>query len=192
VPKIQTTATVWYLGFDSELIYVGDSGSTEDGPATRRVGLEVTNYFYPTPWVTADLDLSFSRARFIDVPRGEEYVTGALNRVMAAGLAVGPPASTKTGPFSHLRLRHFGPRALREDNSIQSTRTTIINGAVGYKFSDKLRVVLDVFNLLNASVSDIEYFFASRLSGEPVGGVEDIHMHASLPRSGRVSARVSF
>jgi len=192
VPKIQTTATVWYLGFDSELIYVGDSGSTEDGPATRRVGLEVTNYFYPTPWVTADLDLSFSRARFIDVPRGEEYVTGALNRVMAAGLAVGPPASTKTGPFSRLRLRHFGPRALREDNSIQSTRTTIINGAVGYKFSDKLRVVLDVFNLLNASVSDIEYFFASRLSGEPVGGVEDIHLHAALPRSGRVSARVSF
>ena len=35
---LQTTATVWYLGFDSELIYVGDSGSTEDGPASPENG----------------------------------------------------------------------------------------------------------------------------------------------------------
>ncbi len=32
VRGLQTTATVWYLNFDSELIYVGDSGSTEAGP----------------------------------------------------------------------------------------------------------------------------------------------------------------
>jgi hypothetical protein len=38
VRKLQTTATVWYLDFDSELIYVGDSGSTEAGPPSRRTG----------------------------------------------------------------------------------------------------------------------------------------------------------
>ena len=32
-------------------IYVGDSGSTEDGPGSRRVGIEITTYIYPHPWV---------------------------------------------------------------------------------------------------------------------------------------------
>lgn len=82
---LQTTATVWYLGFDSELIYVGDSGSTEAGPATRRTGVEITNYIYPRSWLNMDLDLSFSRARFVDVPAGQNYVTGALNRVISGG-----------------------------------------------------------------------------------------------------------
>jgi hypothetical protein len=63
VRGLQTTATLWYLGFDSELIYVGDSGSTEAGPATRRMGVEITNYVFPNRWTAMDLDLSFSRAR---------------------------------------------------------------------------------------------------------------------------------
>ena len=171
---------------------MGDSGSTEDGPATRRVGVEITNYFYPNPWVIADLDLSFSRARFIDVPPGEEYVTGALNRVLSAGATFGPPESVPTGPFGSLRVRHFGPRSLLEDNSIKSSQTTIVNAEAGYKFSDRLRVVLECFNLLNARLSDIEYYFASRLPGEPAGGVEDIHLHAAIPRSVRMIARASF
>ena len=85
VRGLQTTATVWYLGFDSELIYVGDSGSTEAGPASRRMGVEITNYIYPNPWMTMDLDMSFSRARFLDVPAGEDFVPGALNRVISGG-----------------------------------------------------------------------------------------------------------
>src|SRR5688572_22095013 len=48
---LQTTVTYWYLSFDSELFYVGDSGSTVEGPASRRTGLEITNYVYPTKWL---------------------------------------------------------------------------------------------------------------------------------------------
>jgi hypothetical protein len=96
---LQTTVTYWYLGFDSELIYVGDSGSTEEGPATRRTGIEITNYVYPTKWLTLDLDLSFSRARFLDVPEGEAFVPGALNRVISGGIAVNPPAGIYRGPL---------------------------------------------------------------------------------------------
>ena len=139
-----------------------------------------------------DLDLSFSRARFIDVPPGEEYVTGALNRVLSAGATFGPPESESAGPLGSLRVRHFGPRPLLEDNSIRSSQTTIVNAEAGYKLSDRVQVVVEGFNLLNARVSDIEYFFVSRLPGEPAGGVEDIHLHAALPRSVRVTTRVSF
>jgi hypothetical protein len=191
VRGLQTTATVWYLDFDSELIYVGDSGSTEDGPASRRFGVEITNYVYPHPWVTADLDISFSRARYPDLPEGENYVPGALNRVIAAGIGFNPPATVNAGPFGSLRLRHFGPRPLIEDNSVESRQTAIVNGEIGYQFSNRLRLVVEGFNLFDAEVSDIEYFFESRLRDEPEP-VEDIHLHSAIPRSGRVALRVSF
>ena len=191
VRGLQTTATLWYLDFDSELIYVGDSGSTEAGPASRRTGLEITNYVYPNPWVAMDLDLSFSRARFIDVPEGENFVPGALNRVISGGIAVNPPAGVSSGGFGSIRLRHFGPRSLIEDNSVKSKATSLVNGEVGYKFSDRIRLTLEGFNLFDAEVSDIDYFFESRLRNEPAP-VEDIHFHAAIPRSARLALRVSF
>jgi hypothetical protein len=191
VPRLQTTATLWYLGFDSELIYVGDSGSTEIGPPSRRLGLEITNYFHPHSWVTMDFDMSFSRARFLDVPEEEDFVPGALNRVIAGGIALEPPEASR-GPLGSLRLRHFGPRPLIEDRSVESRSTSLVNGEIGYKFSDKVRLVVEGFNLLDAKASDIDYFFVSRLPGEPDEGVEDIHLHAALPRSARISLRFSF
>jgi outer membrane receptor protein involved in Fe transport len=191
VRGLQTTATMWYLGFDSELFYVGDSGSTEDGPASRRMGVEITNYIYPHPWTTLDLDVSFSRARLLDLPPGEDFIPGALNRVISGGIAVNPPAGVNAGPFGGVRLRHFGPRPLIEDNSVTSEPTSIVNGEAGYQFSERFRLTLEAFNIFDAEVSDIDYFFESRLQDEPEP-VEDIHFHAAIPRSARVSLKVSF
>jgi hypothetical protein len=191
VPGLQTTATVWYLGFDSELVYVGDSGSTEAGPPSRRLGFEVTNYYHPTPWITIDGDFSFSRARYIDVEPGEDNVPGALNRVISGGLSFEPPENL-AGPLGSIRLRHFGPRPLIEDGSVKSKSTSLINGEIGYRFSQQLRIVLEGFNLFNSEVSDIDYYYTSRLPGEPLEGVDDIHLHPALPRSARVSLRISF
>jgi hypothetical protein len=188
---LQTTATVWYLNFDSELVYIGDSGSTEAGPASRRSGIEITNYIYPHPWVNIDLDLSFSRARYVDVPDDEDAIPGALNRVISAGFSVNPPGGVRSGLFGGLRLRHFGPRPLIEDNSVKSESTSIVNGEFGYKFSDRIRLRVDGFNMFDAKVSDIDYFFESRLRDEPAP-VEDIHFHAAIPRSFRFALQVSY
>jgi hypothetical protein len=54
------------LGLDSELLLVGDAGTTEASRPSRRVGLEWTNYLRLNQWTTADFDLSISRARFTD------------------------------------------------------------------------------------------------------------------------------
>jgi hypothetical protein len=189
--RAQLTATLWYLGFDSELVYVGDSGSTEAGPSSRRTGVELTSYLYPTPWVSLDADLSFSRARYTGVLPDASLIPGALNRVLAAGVAVMPPAGRATGAFGSLRFRHFGPRPLIEDGSVQSRATTIINGEIGYKFSEQVRIFVTGFNLLDQRASDIDYFFESQLKNEPAP-VADIHFHAAIPRSARASLQVSF
>jgi hypothetical protein len=57
---------------------------------------------------------------------------------------------------------------------------------VGYKLGSA-RVTLQVLNVLDEEHSDIQYFYTSRLAGEPVGGVDDVHFHPSEPREFRVS-----
>ena len=94
--------------------------------------------------------------------------------------------------FGSLRLRYFGPRALIEDNSVRSKATTLLNFEGGYQFVKALRMNVQIYNLLDAEVSDIDYYFASRLPGEPLAGVEDIHVHPAVPRTLRVSMVLGF
>ena len=64
-----------------------------------------------------------------------------------------------------------------------------MNGRLSYRLSDSLDLTLDVFNLLDREQSDIEYFYASRLPGEPIDGFEDVHFHPTIRRSGRLTLR---
>ena len=185
---LQSTVALWYLGLDSELLFVGDAGTTEAGRPSRRVGLEWTNYARLAPWLTVDADLAFSRARFSDDDPAGTHVPGALDRVISAGITFEP----RQPLFGSLRVRHFGPRPLIEDASVTSKSTTIWNGEVGYRVSSKARVVLELFNIFDAEVSDIDYFYPSRLPGEPAGGLEDVHTHPALPRSARVALHLTF
>jgi outer membrane receptor protein involved in Fe transport len=75
---------------------------------------------------------------------------------------------------------------------VRSPATSLVNLQVGYQVARRLRVTADVFNLFNAKMSDIDYYFASRLPGEPLGGVEDIHFHPAVPRTVRVSLVVGL
>ena len=184
IPHLQSTTSLWMLHLGSELVYNGDVGATEPGPASSRYGVEFANYYSPLHWLVFDGDLSWSHARFTT----GEYVPEAVGVVVSGGASIDNFHRT----YGSLRLRYFGPRTLVEDNSVRSDATTLLNVEAGYQFLRQLRVNLDVFNVANAAVSDIDYFFASRLPGEPLGGIEDIHTHPAVPRTARVSFVVGF
>jgi hypothetical protein len=54
----------------------------------------------------------------------------------------------------------------------ESKATTLAYGRVAYRISPAWKVSLDGFNLFDRKASDIEYFYRSRLPGEPAGGVK--------------------
>jgi hypothetical protein len=100
-----------------------------------------------------------------------------MERVLAAGVAI-----EDRGPvYGSLRVTYFGERPLIEDNSARSEASTIWNARLGYRFANGLDLALEGFNLTDEEVSDIDYFFASRLPGEPAEGVEDFHFHPAEP-----------
>jgi hypothetical protein len=124
----------------------------------------------------ADADLAWSHARFSDADLAGPFIPGAAQVIASAGLT----AETKRRAFGSIRLRYFGPRPLVEDDGVRSRSTSVINGQLGYHLSPELHVVVDVFNLLNTKASDIDYFYTSRLPGEPAGGIDDVHTHPTL------------
>ncbi len=185
---LHSTVALWHLDFDSELVFLGDAGVTEPSRPSRRYGIEWSNYIRFTPWMTAEADLAFTAARFSDDDPAGPRIPGSLNRVFSGALTFEPVKRL----FGSVRVRHFGPRPLIEDNSVRSDSTTLWNGQFGIRFNRRVTISFEVFNLLNSPVSDIDYFYRSRLRGEPLEGVDDVHTHPAIPRTARVALQMRF
>jgi hypothetical protein len=185
VPGLQTALSVYRLDFASELVFVGDAGTTEAGRPSRRTGIELSNYFKPIAaykWLGIDVDLAYARARYRDFAAEGERIPGAVEGVGQVALTVDPG-----GPWSGaLRLRYFGPRPLIEDNSVRSAASLTLNGRLTWKINRSTRLELEGFNLTGRRSSAIDYLYASRLKNE-TAAVTDVHFHPLESRSARLT-----
>ena len=188
IPHLQNELTFWVLDLDSELLFTGDAGITEPSRPSRRYGVEWANYYTPTPWFTLDADFSVSHARFTESDPVGNYIPGSPDAVFSLGASV----ENVSGFLGSVRLRYFGARPLIEDNSVRSQPSTLVNARIGYEINKDWRVLLDVFNVFNQKVSDIDYYYVSRLPGEPATGVADIHTHPEDPREARLMLSAAF
>ncbi len=188
IPRLQSQLTFWVLEIDSELLFIGDAGNTEATRPSRRTGIEWANYYTPASWLILDLDVAYSHARFDDSDPAGDRIPGSPEGVISAGATLNDLA----GFLASVRVRYFGPRPLVEDNSVRSDSSTLVNARVGYEFSKSWRIVVDVLNVFDAEDSDVDYFYTSRLPGEPAEGVDDIHTHPVNPREVRVALTATF
>ena len=94
--------------------------------------------------------------------------------------------------YGSVRLRYFGPRPLIEDASARSKPTRLVNLEAGYRVTRNVKLEVDIFNLFDAAACDVDYYYASRLPGEPAAGVNDIHLHPAPPRTARLNLVVGF
>jgi len=188
VPGLQSSLALWQLRLGSELVFIGDAGDTEASRPSRRRGVEWTNQWVFNRWLLMDLNLSASKARFAgDDPAGN-FIPGSIDKVASLGLAL----TDWDGWSGALQWRYFGPRPLVEDNSQRSQSTALTYLRVGRQLDRNLRLNLDVYNLFNRKASDIDYYYASRLKGEPAAGVDGIHFHPVEPRTLRATLQMNF
>jgi hypothetical protein len=188
IPRLQSTIAVWGLDISSELVFAGDAGMTEPSRSSRRTGIEWSNYYRLTDHLVADADLAYSRARFRDGAPENDRVPGAVEGVLSAGVSL-----YDLGRFTGgLRYRYLGPRPLVENNAVRSEASHLVNADVRFALTPRLRIGIEALNLGNARVSDIDYFYRSRLPGEPLAGVDDVHTHPVEPRAIRVRLETTF
>jgi hypothetical protein len=186
--RFHTTAAVWLLDIASELVFVGDAGTTEPSRPSRRLGFEWSNVYTPNAGLTLDADLAYSKARFRDEDAAGDRIPGAVEGVASAGLTF----DGRRRLSGSLRLRYFGPRPLIEDNRVRSHPSTTLNARLACRLSTRFSIAADTFNLTNAKVSDVDYFYTSRLRGEPLGGLSDVHTHPLEPFTLRGSFSATF
>jgi outer membrane receptor protein involved in Fe transport len=182
VPGLTSSMSVFLLDSASEILFAGDAGDTTASRPSRRYGVEWTNDYRPLSWFSLEGDIAVTHARF----RGDDpeqtalyaslagfpaaqignapgnYIPGAPNVIASTGIRLGE----KTGWFSALRYRYFGPRPLTEDNAFVSPATGLLNGQLGYRFDNGWRVQLDAFNLLNSHSDQITYAYGSLLKSD--------------------------
>ena len=181
IRNFQTALTAFRLDLDSELVFSGDGGTTEASRPSRREGIELQNFWHPLPWLAVDIDYAWSRARFTDSDPAGNHIPGAIENALSSGVSV-----DDRGPwFGSLRLRYFGPRPLLENGSIRSRASNLLNFRLGRTFPNGLLLAAEVFNLLNNAVSDVDYYYESRLPGE-IRSMEDVHFHPAEKRSVRL------
>ena len=180
------TGTYWFLNVKSELLFLGDGGTTEALGSSKRRGFELSAFYQPAPWLTVDAEYTKSRGRLTELPSGENRIPGAIETVIAGGFV----AKYDKASFA-MRVRHFGSYSLIEDNSQRADPLTVVNARVEYQLG-RVELAADLLNLLNSKDNEIEYFYASRLPGEPAGGIEDRHIRPIEPRQLRLSASLSF
>ena len=183
-----STATVFWLELDSELLFVGDAGTTEASRPSRRVGIEWTNYWQVNQVLAVDLDATWTDAEFTDNDPAGSDIPGAIVATVAGGITV-----SDLGRWSgSLRLRYFTGGPLIEDGSVDWGPTVQVNGLVGFQATEHLRFALEGFNLLDREDDDIAYYYASRLADEPAEGIEDIHFHPMEKPAVRLTATWNF
>ncbi|MFZ5715996.1 MAG: TonB-dependent receptor [Bradyrhizobium sp.] len=182
IPGLTSAVSLFMLDSASEILFSGDAGDTEASRPSRRYGIEWTNDFRPVSWLSLEGDIAMTHARF----RGDDpdqaalyaslagfpaaqignapgnYIPGAPSMIASAGITLGE----KTGWFSGLRYRYFGPRPLTEDRAFVSPATGLLNGRLGYRFENGWRVQLDGFNLLNSRSDQITYAYGSLIKSD--------------------------
>ena len=174
------------LKMDSELVFVGDAGTTEPGDPSRRDGLEVTSFWEISDKLVFDISGAKSDGHFIGLPSSENAIPDAHDLVYGAGLTY----AGGNGWTSSLRVRHFGDAALTEDEVVDKDSSTLLHFGVSYE-KDNWEIGLDILNFLDEEDDDIAYWFESQLPGETTA-VEDIHFHPADPRTVRVLMKYKF
>ncbi len=185
--RLNATLALWQLNIDSELLFVGDAGITEASRPSKRQGAELGVYWFPTEIWNVEFEASYTDSKFNDSDASGSKIPGSIPLIVSAGLN----AEFDNGYSATARVRHFGRYPLIEDNSVKSNGSTLLNLRFAKRWQ-QLSLSADLLNALNSKAHDIDYYYASRLAGEPAGGVDDIHFHSFEPRALRVTLGYQF
>jgi outer membrane receptor protein involved in Fe transport len=179
LPRVEVSATYWWLTLESELVFSGDAGTTEPSRASRREGFELTLRAKLLDWLTFSGDVTKTTAEFFTgkaVPLAPRVTARAeLTARLPWGLS------------SSLGMRYVSSRFADEDREQTARGYTLFDISTRYRYQLSPTIAVDAFvsieNLTNAQWREAQFYDTSRLRGEPAEGVADIHFTPGNPRS---------
>jgi outer membrane receptor protein involved in Fe transport len=177
--QMELIATFWWLDLNSELVFVGDAGTTEVRGPTRRYGVEVgaRGQVYGPFYVNGSF--TWTHAQFKDglaIPLAPDLTA-------YSALIMRWPEDLS----SQLQMTYLGVRNLTEDRTVKAPSWLVFDLTERYQLPIKLshgrlEAFMFIQNLLDSQWEGATFAFNSRLPNEPAGGVQDIHFVPGNPR----------
>jgi outer membrane receptor protein involved in Fe transport len=174
LPRAEISATYWVLDLKSELVFAGDDGTTEARGPSHRQGWEVVTRVRLLDWLTWSGNVTLTDSAFDNgqaIPLAPRVTARAD---LTARLPWGLSASAT--------MRYVGDRYADESRRQTARGYTLLDLSARYRFRSA-EAFLSVENVANARWREAQFFFDSRLPGEPTGGVPDIHFTPGTPRT---------
>ncbi|MDO8358105.1 MAG: TonB-dependent receptor plug domain-containing protein [Nitrospirota bacterium] len=176
---VELTATIWRLDLKSELVFVGDEGTTDIRGASRREGVEFAARGQVWGPLYFNGSVTYTKAEFRNgdaIPLAPEVTAyGALLLRWPEGLT------------SQLQATYLGVRPLTEDRSIKAPSWIDFDLSERYQLPIKMshgrmEAFFFIQNLFNTKWEQATFAFASQLRNEsaPVNG---IHFVPGNPRT---------
>jgi TonB family protein len=166
--KWDLAAALWQLHLASETVWNGDDGTTGVGAPTDRRGIELEARYEVTPWLAADLEVTFTHSQFSTDMENGGGLALAPKRTWAGGLsgrhALGP-GMARAG----LRFYGIGDRPATDDGALVAPGFTQVDLHLGYRFR-RFDLAFDVENLLDGDYRSAQFATVSRLRTEPAVG----------------------
>lgn len=175
---VELIATLWRLDLKSELVFVGDEGTTEIRGATTREGVEVAARGQVWGPLYFNGSVTWTNAEFRN---GDAIPLAPAVTAYGALLLKWPEGLT-----SQLQATYLGVRPLIEDRSIKSPAWIDFDLSERYQLPIKLphgrmEAFLFIQNLFNTKWEQATFAFSSQLRNEPAP-VTDIHFVPGNPR----------
>jgi len=174
IPRTEFSLTYWVIDLDSELVFVGDEGTTEASGPSHRAGIEFATRVKLLDWLTFAGDVTWSRAEF--------DTGGAVPLAPRLTARADLTARLPWGLSSSLGMRYLGDRYADEDRHQTARGYMIFDWTARYRYK-WLEAFVSIENLTNTEYREAQFFFTSRLPGEPATGVPDIHYTPGNPIS---------
>jgi outer membrane receptor for monomeric catechols len=184
--KILVNAALWGLNLESELVYVGDASIVKITGATRRLGTDLSMRFQLSDILFADVDINYNHGRYVNLPKGENYIPLAPSLTSTGGLSLKQAKGINAG----IRYRYLNSRPANEDNSVQALGYCLLDALINYTCS-KFQVGLSAENLLNTKWNQAQFDTQSRLKNESQP-VSELHYTPGTPFFLKLSVSAFF
>ena len=180
LPNVEASFTYWWLNLSSELVFNGDTATLEPSGASHRNGLEFMLKSKPVDWLTFTGNVTYT-------PVAEFFNGAAIPLAPRLTAYTDLTARLPWGLSASATMRFVAPRYADEERTQTARGYTLVDLGARYRFNLPGGRALDAFltieNLFNVDWREAQFFFTSRLPGEPAQGVPDIHYTPGNPRT---------
>jgi len=185
-PRMIVNSALWYLYLAQEFVYVGDEAVVEPSGKTERKGFDLGLRYQFTNWLFWNADYTYTHARSIDEPKGQDYLPLAPVHTLTSGLSV----KDLKGFSGSLRTRFLGDRPANEDNSVVAKGYCITDFSVNYQIK-KVSVGINIDNIFDTKWKETQFLTETRLANE-TEPVDEIHFTAGTPFNARLILKYSW